>query len=128
MENTEGSEETIEIFVKDNKPIKQLPYKKRDKHRGAERHHCSMFEVERSMFVVQSFQDSVGFIIYKKSKFNKELPRGKLRGIKPVRFRNLNFTLIVICVICEICGSNQEEKNGRTSVGYGGNQRSGGRH
>jgi len=36
-------------------------------------------------------------------KFN-ELPRGKLRGIKALRFRNFHHAFIVICVICEICG------------------------
>jgi hypothetical protein len=47
-----------------------------------------------------------------------ELPRGKLRGIKPGRFRILHLTFILICVIClpcemrslflwgEICGLN----------------------
>jgi len=33
-----------------------------------------------------------------------ELPRGKLRGIEPDRFR---FRHRAICVICEICGLNR---------------------
>jgi hypothetical protein len=32
-----------------------------------------------------------------------ELPRGKLRGIKPGRFRNLHPKIIGICVICLPC-------------------------
>ena len=53
----------------------------------------------------------------------KELPRGKLRAIKLVRFCNLHHTFIVIClpcemrslflwgVICEICGLKAEKLN-----------------
>jgi hypothetical protein len=39
-----------------------------------------------------------------KMRAQNELPRGKLRGIKPGGFRNLHLTFIIICVICEICG------------------------